>query len=417
LPKIDSYDENTIETVRDDLQRWPRTWGARGTDPDYWRDDLRAWVQRRYDYLVSYLTGNNPTTGGRRFQYTPAPRLRITEIQYNPDGEEEDLEFLEIYSQESGAVDLSGWTIPAIQFEFPSGSEAPPGGYLVVSRNPQALAASHSIPPGVPVFGPYPGNLSNGGEELRLRDNGWYRGTRYFPETIDLVNYDDESPWPPEADGDGYSLELRSAALDNDLAGSWQASRIPGGTPGTGFLSNLPPLVMVTADPRSGVVPLRVVFDASGSLDPEGDSFTVHWDFGDGFIGVGPQVTRTFRIPGTYRVTVTLEAERGPSASELIEILVLPEAGTPFVRGDVNADGAIDLGDPIRLIFALYGGGSIDCLQSADTDDGGGLDLTDAIVLLNYLFLSGSPPPAPFPECGAVDAGGGLDCVFFEPCQ
>ena len=35
-----------------------------------------------------------------------------------------------------------------------------------------------------------------------------------------------------------------------------------------------------------------------------------------------------------------------------------------------------------------------------DVDDDGDILLTDAIFLLSYLFISGSPPPAPFPAAG-----------------
>lgn len=40
---------------------------------------------------------------------------------------------------------------------------------------------------------------------------------------IDLVEYDDESPWP-NADGNGSYLQLISTSLDNSLASSWMAS-------------------------------------------------------------------------------------------------------------------------------------------------------------------------------------------------
>lgn len=44
--------------------------------------------------------------------------------------------------------------------------------------------------------------------------------------------YDDESPWPAEADGTGYSLELIDQASDNSLPESWRASTYYLGSPG-----------------------------------------------------------------------------------------------------------------------------------------------------------------------------------------
>ena len=39
------------------------------------------------------------------------------------------------------------------------------------------------------------------------------------------------------------------------------------------------------------------------------------------------------------------------------------------------------------------------CLEATDINANGGVDLTDAVHLLNHLFLGGPPPEAPFPEC------------------
>ncbi|MBN1418166.1 MAG: lamin tail domain-containing protein [Planctomycetes bacterium] len=231
LPIIDAYDANTIAGVREDLLRWPRTWGSRGTDPAYWREDLKAWVRRRFDYLTAYLTGDNPTTGGRRFRYTPAARILFSEIHYHPE-ETDDLEFIELRSLEDRTVDLSGWRIPAIDFEFPEGSSIPAGGLLVVARDPNLLVAQKGIPPGVPIHGPYAGRLSDGGEELRLVDAGFYDGKNYYPETIDVVRYDDAAPWPTEADGEGKSLEFIDG--DNDAPANWRASTATDGSPGRG---------------------------------------------------------------------------------------------------------------------------------------------------------------------------------------
>ncbi|MEM7235024.1 MAG: hypothetical protein AAF517_22795, partial [Planctomycetota bacterium] len=50
----------------------------------------------------------------------------------------------------------------------------------------------------------------------------------------DFVRYDTRAPWPGEADGLGYSLELKSIHedLDNDLAENWRRSAQLRGSPG-----------------------------------------------------------------------------------------------------------------------------------------------------------------------------------------
>ena len=48
----------------------------------------------------------------------------------------------------------------------------------------------------------------------------------------------------------------------------------------------------------------------------------------------------------------------------------------PFIRGDVNNDGAVDIGDPIYLLNALFVVGSEppQCNDAADVNDDGGVD-------------------------------------------
>ena len=41
---------------------------------------------------------------------------------------------------------------------------------------------------------------------------------------MDDVEYDDEDPWPEQADGEGPTLELIYPYLDNSLAENWAAS-------------------------------------------------------------------------------------------------------------------------------------------------------------------------------------------------
>ena len=411
LPKLDAYDEATLETVREELARWRRTWGARGNDADFWRQDFRTWVERRFAFLSAYLIENNPTTGGRRFQYTPAPRLRFSEIQYNPVASE-DLEFVEIRNLESDDVDISGWTIPAIEFEFPEGSTAPADGFLVVARNPEAFRVVHPrLPDGVTLFGPYLGRLANDGEELRLRDTGMYRGTQYYPETIDIVRYDDDEPWPTEADGDGKSLELVDLSLDNDYAESWQSSVVNHGSPGRLTVDNQAPVARVTLSATEGAPPLRVEFDASGSFDPDGDEFTIRWEFGDGVVGAGAMVARTYRNPGVFVASVVLDDEISAPTVETFEIRV-DENGAPevFVRGDAFADGRIDVSDPVAILFRLFVGGPLDCDDAGDANDDEVVGIDDAVFLLGYLFRLENPPSVPFASCGEDPSGGGLGC-------
>ena len=73
-----------------------------------------------------------------------------------------------------------------------------------------------------------------------------------------------------------------------------------------------------------------------------------------------------------------------------------------FIRGDCNVDGRVDVGDAIWIIQLSYLDGPVPTCQAACEADGDGLfnALVDGLSLFSYLFASGSPPPAPFPDCG-----------------
>lgn len=90
-----------------------------------------------------------------------------------------------------------------------------------------------------------------------------------------------------------------------------------------------------------------------------------------------------------------------------------------FVRGDVNADGSLDLIDPIYLLHALLlpGFAPPPCLLAADLDDADDLNLLDVVLLLHVLFIAQSPLPVdPHPDCGHDPSVGALDCQTFPPC-
>jgi hypothetical protein len=88
------------------------------------------------------------------------------------------------------------------------------------------------------------------------------------------------------------------------------------------------------------------------------------------------------------------------------------ERGEPiFRRGDANEDGGVDISDAVAILVYLFGGGSPPpCLDRLDTNDEGQLNVADAVYLLSYLFSAGPPPPEPFAQLGPDPTPDGLDC-------
>jgi predicted outer membrane repeat protein len=92
--------------------------------------------------------------------------------------------------------------------------------------------------------------------------------------------------------------------------------------------------------------------------------------------------------------------------------------GPRFIRGDANDDGGVDLSDAIGILqYQFLAGEKPKCMDAADADDTGAIDLSDPIFILNYLFLAGTHPPAPGPEaCGVDPTADDLDPCLGTHC-
>jgi len=62
-------------------------------------------------------------------------------------------------------------------------------------------------------------------------------------------------------------------------------------------------------------------------------------------------------------------------------------------RGDVNADGIINVGDVVSLVNYLYKGGGEPCpVEAGDVTSDGIVNVGDVVFLVNYLYRGGDPP-------------------------
>ena len=68
----------------------------------------------------------------------------------------------------------------------------------------------------------------------------------------------------------------------------------------------------------------------------------------------------------------------------------------PFILGDVNEDGIIDIGDVVFLITYLYKGGPApDPVRAGDVNCDDIVDIGDVVYLVSYLYKGGPPPGCP----------------------
>ncbi len=87
----------------------------------------------------------------------------------------------------------------------------------------------------------------------------------------------------------------------------------------------IPPTAVVSASPTSGVAPLEVMFDGTGSYDSDGTIVSYAWNFGDGTTGSGAAVSHTYDTDGTFTATLTVTDDLGATSSDTVAIVVDPD--------------------------------------------------------------------------------------------
>ena len=87
----------------------------------------------------------------------------------------------------------------------------------------------------------------------------------------------------------------------------------------------------------------------------------------------------------------------------------------PFVRGDGNNDGSFDVTDAVFVLNSLFiGGPAPTCQKAADSNDDGDVDVADAVYFLNAKFLGGREVKEPHAECGTDPTPDTLTCETFS---
>ena len=129
------------------------------------------------------------------------------------------------------------------------------------------------------------------------------------------------------------------------------------------------PLVVLNANPESGVAPLEVSFEGSASVSPTGVISHYNWDFGDGNSAEEADVTHTYVQNGSYyaKLTITDNAANSATDSVLIRVVsapvasftVIPESGQPPLEVTVDATASSAGEGNIILYTWDFGDGTV----------------------------------------------------------
>lgn len=219
--------------------------------------------------------------------------------------------------------------------ELPNGNVCATGGYdaLVTCWNVTTTGTTPVAPSGLTA------TLSSGSVVLAWQDNATNENafsvercsgtgcSNFAVLTTQPANVTSvaDGPLPPGS----YSYRVRASNGVGFSAYSNTATIILIGIP------NAPPVAVMTVLPASGVAPLNVAFDGSGSYDIDFGFITAWtWSFGDGAVASGPVVAHTYTTPGTYTASLTVTDNAATTNRTSAIVLVapgLPSAPTNLV--------------------------------------------------------------------------------------
>lgn len=108
--------------------------------------------------------------------------------------------------------------------------------------------------------------------------------------------------------------------------------------------TNQQPVAVATGAPTSGLTPLQVQLDGTGSFDPDSNTLTYLWSFGDEGGSTTATASHVYSAPGVYTATLTV-GDGQSSGSDTVRIvagnrapvaaILSPAGGSMFDAGDV----------------------------------------------------------------------------------
>lgn len=169
---------------------------------------------------------------------------------------------------------------------------------------------------------------------------------------------------------------------------------------GNGVSANADPApAAVDAGPDNGILDVEYFFE-SATTDADADELYYQWEFDDGSkvsAWLGPYASgETCTIGHTYaegdynvqvRAKDAFGAQTEWSAAHSVHIQCC------VITGDMNNSGGLDISDLVYLVDYMFTGGPAPlCPQASDINASGALDISDLVYLVDYMFTGGPAP-------------------------
>lgn len=237
--------------------------------------------------------------------------IAITEINYNSKSDSDAGDWIELKNSAAYTLNLSGWKFKDEDdrhiFEFPTGTVLAPGAYIVLASD--LVKFGQKFPAVQNVVGNFGFDFSNGGEDLRLFN--------HENSLITSVYYQDQSPWPLQADGQGYTLERKDFNMSAGIGSNWFAGCL-GGSPGGPYMA---PAVSVSS---AGLVSF-CQGDSLSLMATAVSSATFQWRKNGQDIASATEDVYKLFDSGTYQVMVSANGCSALSDTVRVNVLAIEE--------------------------------------------------------------------------------------------
>jgi DNA/RNA endonuclease YhcR with UshA esterase domain len=247
------------------------------------------------DFSASAPTKNATNAGGTLPDSGNYSKdIIINEIFPNPKGSDSLNEFIELKNTSAAEIDLTGWklsdastktyTIKTADF---TSVKIKPNEFFLLYRKTTGIALNNSGTEAAKLYGP---------------DGALVASTEYSGSVAEETSFS-------RSEADYFWTTTPTPGKENIIT-----------------KKNQPPKAAISASAEAEVGE-TIIFDASDSIDPDGDALNFSWSFGDGNLGQGESASHTYQKKGKFKIILMVkDASGGTDTAEQYIKIISPDA-------------------------------------------------------------------------------------------